>query len=273
LNPEPTARQRPWRVLLPWVAARWLYGPYGAALPRRWREGDFGAEFEPTVGGVPVPVKLDPVLRVLVPVRAWLGLGVLVLLVKIAANPDPGDRAVDVWYHGAITMVLGPYGVFLAIGVLWLLAGRGGRVGLVAAVSVLVSVGVFGLQIAPVRRAVQGVLDDVTSGGGPLVGLLGAVAGPWLVVFGICAVFLMHRNGFSAGADPYLRPLVTSWLACTVAAAELTIARRDGVPDGRFVLATLAGPVLVVLLGLVEVLRLRRAGRAVRTNQWNLPQG
>ena len=153
------------RWLLPWVAARHLYGRYTA-----FRQGEFGAEGHIDVGsGVSIRVELDPLLRILVPIRLWCGLGVIVVLVKLIADPDLNQTIQDVFRHGVITMVLGPFGVGLGALAIVVLAGRGQRAtaarGLVrpvviAAVTVLMSVSVFGLQLPGVRQTTQELLEQ-----------------------------------------------------------------------------------------------------------------
>jgi hypothetical protein len=264
-------------VLLPWTAAGRIYGPYGVSEAiERFRRGEFDAEVEvEPVDQLPVRVVLDPLLRILVPVRAWVGLGVIVFVVKAVAEPDLGGRVKDAWVHGATTMVLGPFGVFLGVVVLLVVGRRQFRATLrsmrrplaIAGLTVLVSVSIFGLQLPVIRQAVQRGLENAAAGAagllGPLWWLLALAAGPWLFLFGVCAVYLMHRNGFSKHSHPYLRPIVASWLACMVAAVELTEGRREGLTDTAFVSATLAGPVVVIVLSIVEAARLHRLGVTV----------
>jgi hypothetical protein len=243
--------------LLPWGAARQLYGPYTA-----FRQGEFGTQ-------------LDPVLRILVPVRLWFGLGVVVVLAKLLTDPSLNQTVQDVFSHGVITMVLGPFGVALGAVAVVAVAGRGRRgaaarsvvrPSLIAAGTVLLSVSVFGLQLPGVRQAVQGLLDRSQSAAPTvLASMVGLVLGPWLLVFGVCAVYLMHRNGFSAGIrNPLLRPIVASWLALTVAAVQLTVDERAGLSRGAFVASVLAGPVMAIGLSVVEFRRTRSASPTVR---------
>lgn len=258
-------------ILLPWRAASTIYGPYGvAAMREAFRQGKFGAEAEVAVDDqLAFRVVLDPLPRALVPVRAWLGLGVIIFAMKVIADPDLAGRIEDIWYHGAITMVLGPFGVLLGIAFLLVLAGRGHRRAAlrrtrrstgIAMLTVLLSVGVFGLQLPVLRQSVETVMDAVTGSLGAVWGLVSLVVGPWLFVFGVCSVYLMHRNGFSTHSHPYLRPIVASWLSFMVAAVELSVGSRTGLTDTRFVAATLAGPVLVVALSAGEAFRLHRLG-------------
>jgi hypothetical protein len=53
--------------------------------------------------------------------------------------------------------------------------------------------------------------------------------GLWLLIFGVCGVYLMHRNGFSVNSHPLLRPIVTVWLSWTVAATQFTIGNKVSV--------------------------------------------
>ena len=267
--PAPPNHRRPWRSLLPWWAARYLYGPYGIS---DWRRGMFGA----TVDAVPAAVPVDWLLRLLVPVRAWLGLGLVIFIVKCLASPDLSQRVEDAALHGAITMVLGPYGVFVGATIVLLIAGwrrrrdvlRGlTRPVVVALFTILMSVGIFGLQVARVRQFIQGGIDTVTLWTLDLplpvdvaLGMLKLVAVPWLFVFGVCAVYLMHRNGFGHRSHPLLRPFVAVWLAAAVALVEVVSNDHAGLSPLVFWLATLAGPSLTALLGVVEVTWLHRLG-------------
>jgi hypothetical protein len=253
------------RWYLPWVAARSLYGPYTA-----FRRGEFGAEARlELVPGTSVRIGLDPLLRILVPVRLWFSLGVVVVLVKLWTNRDLNETIQDVFAHGVVTMVLGPFGVALGAVAIVLTAGRGRRAAatrqlvrpaVIAAVTMLLSVGVFGLQLQGIRQPVQRLLEQSQAlVPAPLLSLLGLIVGPWLLVFGVCAVFLMHRNGFATGDQhPLLRPIVTVWLALMVAAVQFTVGDRDGVSGPVFVAGVLSGPLLVIGLSLIEVIRLRR---------------
>ncbi len=178
-------------------------------------------------------------------------------------------------------MVLGPFGVVLAAVALVTTAGRGRRrsmarrmvrPGVIAALTVLLSVGIFGLQLPGVRQAVGRLLGAASPA--QLVGhlpwplellawLAGLVIGPWLLVFGVCAVYLMHRNGFNSD-EPLLRPIVTVWLAWMVAAVQFAVGNTAGLSTVSFYEAVLAGPVLVTVLSVVEFVRLRTLGITAR---------
>jgi hypothetical protein len=252
-------------VLTPWGAAGRLYGSYGVS---DWRSGEFGAE----VGAVPV----DGVLRVLVPVRAWFGLGLVIFLAKLAAEPDIGVWIDDSLKHSAITLVLGPYGLLIGAALVVALAGRGRRAATargvlrpvaVALFTIVMSVAVFGMQLPRQRELVTHWLSVLRDGAAELPALVrfglsfaGLFTGPWLFVFGLCSVYLMHRNGFSHRSHPLLRPFVAVWLACAVALVEGTFGDRAGLGAVVFWIAVVAGPILTLLLGAVEVMLLRRLG-------------
>lgn len=268
--PPPRVRRRPWRPFLPWWAARYIYGPYGIS---DWRRGTFGV----TVDAGPMAVPVDRLLRILVPVRAWLGLGLVAFVVKCLAAPDLTQRIKDGALHGAITMVLGPYGVFVGAVVVLFVAGwrrrldvlRGLSRPLVAALfTILMSVWIFGLQVPRVRVFIQNRIDmvDFWISNLPLpvhiaLGLMKIIAVPWLFVFGVCAVYLMHRNGFGHRSHPLLRPIVATWLAVAVALVDVGSNDHAGLSPVAFWTATIAGPALTALLGVVEVVRLHRLGR------------
>jgi hypothetical protein len=137
----------------------------------------------------------------------------------------------------------------------------------VALFTILMSVGIFGLQVARVRHFIQGGIDAVTLWASNLplpvdiaLGMLKLIAVPWLFVFGVCAVNLMHRNGFGHRSHPLLRPFVAVWLAAAVALVEVASKDHAGLSPFVFWLATLAGPGLTALLGMVEVAWLHRIG-------------
>jgi hypothetical protein len=284
--PAPTGRRRgSWVTpIYPWVVAGRIYGPYGvSALKAKFKKGEFDAQARINLAdGVVMRVSLDPLLRILVPVRLWLSLGVIIVLVKLLSRPDLASTIQDVATHGLITMVVGPYGVLIGVVVLIVAAGRGQRPtmvrqmmrpALIAVLTVLVSVGIFGLQLPMVRQAIGGAMNALSPAQLlarltlPLqivLPLLSSVVGLWLLIFGVCGVYLMHRNGFSVNSHPLLRPIVTVWLSWTIAATQFTIGDKAGLAHAVFIAAVVSGPALVTLIGVVETIRLRRLGVSLR---------
>lgn len=252
--------------LVPWRAAAAVWGPYGVrGLRQRFRQGEFGAD------------DLDPLLRYLVPIRLWLSLGVIVWAVKVVTGPNPVDAFENAAIHGVITMILGPWGVLLGVFVLavaarlhpsalrWLI-----RPTLVAVVTIIVAGVAFGLQISVVRQAMpQNLSPSTLLASLPLplqfaAGLAGSLLSFWLGIFGVCGVYLMHRNGFSFHSHPYLRPIVATWLSLCIAAVELQIDEHPGLDPTWFLVSVLAGPLAVAALSIVELIRLKHLGLSLR---------
>src|SRR6185503_18695701 len=106
----------------------------------------------------------------------------------------------------------------------------------------VVSVGIFGLQLPGVRQAVQSLIDPVKEIATRFpFALFTGFMGIWMLVFGLCAVYLIHRNAFSGtGGAHLLDPLVSIWLAWTVAAVEISMYDSDDVPGSTFTTLTIA---------------------------------
>ena len=129
----------------------------------------------------------------------------IVFVVKALAEPDLGGRVKDAWVHGATTMVLGPFGVFLGVVVLLVVGRRrlrarsgacGGRSRSRVSPS-WVSVSIFGLLLPVIRQAVQRGLDTDTA-------LVSAtLAGPVVViVLSVVEAIRLHRLGVTVGGPP-----------------------------------------------------------------------
>lgn len=189
-----------------------------------------------------------------------------------------GDAAVAVFQGGAVTMVVGPFGVLLAVGGLVATAGGAERVTamrqllrpvLVALITLVVSVGIFGLQLPGVRRAVQALIDPVVEAATRFpFALSTGFMGIWLFIFGLCAVYLMHRNAFTASGGGLLDPLVSIWLAWTVAGVEIAMCDSDRMPGGTFAVLALASATAATVLSIALLIRLHRRGVTFRHGPW-----
>src|SRR5687767_10459229 len=108
-----TAARSPRRLLTPWGAAGWLYGRYG--LPH----GDW------SVPGVGDLSRLGPAVGAVFAARAFLTFNVGALIAQ-SVQSGVDDVVASVLQGGAVTMVVGPFGVLLAVGGLVAMA-RGTR--------------------------------------------------------------------------------------------------------------------------------------------------
>lgn len=254
-------------LLTPWGAAGRLYGRYG--LPH----GDLAA-----LGGGGSP--LGPALEALLTARAWLTFNVVALFVQLAID-GPDNVAWSVLLGGAVTMVVGPFGVLLAVGVLVAVARGAGRWTalrqlmrpiLIALVTFVVSVGIFGLQLPVIRQAVEAVLDPVVELGTrfPFF-LVTPFLGIWIFLFGVCAIYLIHRNAFSGantGGGRLLDPLVSIWLAWTVAAVEINMYDAGDLPTSTFTAVTIASATMATLISVAQLIVLHRRGITFRYGPW-----
>lgn len=139
----------------------------------------------------------------------------------------------------------------------------------IALVTFLVSVGVFGLQIGVVRRAVRSLIDPVVELGRTFpFSVLAALLGGWLFVFGLCAVYLIHLHGFSGRYQGLLDPLVSVWLAWTVAAVEIAGYRPGDLSAGTFTALTVASATAATSISAWQLVALRRKGITFRRGPW-----
>lgn len=255
-------------LLLPWGAARRIYGPYG--LPH----GDLAA-----LGGHALS-RLGPVLEAVLTARAWLTLNVVALVVQLVVD-GIDDVAVSVFQGGAVTMVVGPFGLLLGVGVLvavargaqrWAALRQLVRPVWVAVVTFLVSVGIFGLQLPVVRQHLAGLIDPVVelTTRFPL-SVIAPLLGIWLFVFGLCAVYLIHHHAFSSaktGGGRLLDPLVSIWLAWTVAGVEINMYDAGDLSPRTFTTLTLASATAATAISVWELVVLHRRGITFRGGPW-----
>jgi hypothetical protein len=252
-------------LLTPWGAAGRCYGRYG--LPR----GELAA-----LGGSELS-RLGPVLEVALNARAWLTLNVAAVLAQLVAD-GVDDVVVSILQGGLVTMVLGPFGVLLGFAILVAVAATRRtatrqltRPVLIALVTFLVSVGIFGVQLPGVRQAVQSLIDPVVELASEFpFSLVASILGAWLVVFGLCAVYLIHLHGFTGPntGGGLLDPLVSVWLAWTVALVEIVNFRPDDLPAGTFTTLTLTSATVATLISAWQLVDLHRRGITFRSGPW-----
>jgi hypothetical protein len=251
---------------MPWGAAGRLYGRYG--LP----EGDLAA-----LGGG-VLSRLAPVLEAMLTARTWLTLNAVALVVQTVVD-GVDDVVMSVLVGGAVTMVVGPFGVLLAVGALVAVARGTGRLtalrqltrpSLIALVTFLVSVGIFGLQVPVFRQWVAGLIAPVVELANQFpLSMVASVLGLWLFVFGVCAVYLIHRHAFGGGGR-LLDPLVSVWLAWTVAGVEINMYEPGDLSAGAFTALTVGSATAATLISVGELVVLHRRGITFRGGPWGL---
>jgi hypothetical protein len=255
-------RDRRWWSYTPWGAAARVYGRYG--LP----EGDLA------VLGGGVLSQLGPVLEVVLHARAWLTLNLVALVVQLVV--DGADDVVgSIYTGGLVTMVVGPFGVVLTVAVLVAVA-RARRVALrrlarpavTAVLTLLLSVGVFGIQLPGVRQELESVLAPVVALGDDFpLSMIAPLLGLWLFVFGVCAVYLIHVHAFrvgGTGGERLLDPLVSVWLAWTVAIGEIANYDAGDLSSRTFTVLTIASAAAATAISAGELVVLHRRGITFR---------
>lgn len=255
-------------LLAPWSAAGRLYGRYG--LPA----GDLAV-----LGGSELS-RLGPVLEMMLTARAWLTLNVVALVVQLVVD-GVDDVVVSIYQGGAVTMVVGPFGVLLAVGVLVAVAhGTQRRTAvrqltrpvLTALTTFLISVGIFGLQLPGIRQALEALIDPVVEVATQFpFSLITPLLEGWLLVFGVCTVYLIHRHAFSGrntGGGSPLDPLVSVWLAWTVAGVEITMYDSGDLPGSTFTALTIGSAVAATMISVGELFALHRRGITFRRGPW-----
>ncbi|OLF12617.1 hypothetical protein [Actinophytocola xanthii] len=253
----------------PWGAARRIYGRYGPPL------GDLAAldELAAPVGSV--LSRLGPVLEALLTVRVWLTLNVVALIAQLVQ--DGADAVViTVYQTGMVTMVVGPFGLLLAVAVLVavartrLTAARQLlRPVLLALVTFLVSVGVFGTQLPGVRQELEGLIAPVVElARQPPLSVVAPLLGAWLLLFGLCSVYLIHHHAFGGDGRRLLDALVSVWLAWVVGVVEIANYPGGDLSTRAFVWLTVGSASVATLISVVELVSLRRSGVTFRNGPW-----
>jgi hypothetical protein len=254
---------------MPWRAAARLYGPFG--LP----EADLAAPVGRVLSW------LAPLLPAMLMARTWLTLNVVALIIQLASDGF-GPFVTTLYQGGAITMVVGPFGVLLAVAGLTAAAAPGHRRTAIrqlarpvalAAITLIVSVAVFGLQLPGVRQALQGLIEPIRQAATePPLSLAAPVVAAWLLVFGLCALYLIHHHTFGGQGHTLLDPLVSIWLTWTVGAVEIAMLDPNHTAHTPFITATLTGASLATLISAAELATLHRGGTTFRHGPWHRAQ-
>jgi hypothetical protein len=242
-------------ILLPWRLARRIYGPF--SMPR------FAGSVMALAGlgpyATPVATLADPVIERLLLPRALLGLGVVVAGVGLLTGADaPG--LLDVVLGDLLILATAPLALPLACVPLVVLARHGTRWRVTQLVARPLATGLITATVCALL---------VAGTGGRAEHLLGSVFWefaslaftPWVVTFFACSLYLMHRNAFSVGGHPLVRPLASiplAWLTALGHAFFYDSAWYTYRPTHGYLLALSAGPFAVTVISVIEVVLLRR---------------
>ncbi|WP_369183183.1 hypothetical protein [Streptomyces sp. Y1] len=262
--PEPRRTPREWAldVLLPWRLASRIYGPY--RMMRMSASGVAavaGAELlDPLLQPLAtqlVAQTLDPLVERLMWARALFGLGVILLVVRLANGTSADELFKDSFGDSIVLLVTGPIALLLACVSLVLLARAGTRrrVGRLVARPLFTGVVTF-----------AGFLLMAESNPGAYIGNsagLRLLMATWVPAFTLPTVYLIHRNSFAVRGHPLVRPLVAVLLVWLTLIGHVTLVDTKGATtSGAGALAgLLVGPVGVTVTALIELVRLRRRHR------------
>ncbi|MEV6179622.1 hypothetical protein ACIHAR_35515 [Streptomyces sp. NPDC052016] len=237
-------------VLLPWRLARRVYGPFHTV---RFSASD-------AVG--PVGQLADPLIERLLLPRALLGLGVLFLIVRLFTGGGFAEPLGEAFSDSVLMLATGPVALLLACAPLVALARPGTR-GTVARLclrpllTALLTAAFCGLFVAWALHGYDYEPDQAAW----LV--LVVLFGPWLTVFFGSVLYLIHRNAFSTGGHPLVRPLASVPLVWLTAIAHAVLidaveAYPGSHPTPSYYVALFAGPVAVTGTAVAEIALLRR---------------
>lgn len=283
LHAEQRTRLRFWHVLLPWLLAKRIYGPYRLI---RLTAGDIVQPITGTVlhpaaaplAGTAMERVLDPLIERLLTPRALLSLGAVVVLIQIIVGTDLNEVFQTLFGDVILALILGPLGLVLVAAALVALALPGTRWTVTKLVvrPVATAVATVSLFAALVTVNGYGPVHDflVSAGWGSssyatglgslplpvaiLVVLTGMALGFWFFTFAVCAMFLIHRNSFNINGHPLMRPLAGTAVAWLVAAGQLLLLPPPiDLDPAVWHSGVLAGPLGVTATAVMEVVRLR----------------
>ncbi|MFI6034126.1 hypothetical protein ACIBBD_08150 [Streptomyces sp. NPDC051315] len=248
-------------VLLPWRLARRVYGPFHAF---RFSASDALGLAAP---GQPVVTTLasqaaDPLIERLLLPRALLGLGVLFFVIRLFTGGGVLESVGQAFSDSVLMLATGPVALLLACAPLIALARPGTR-GTVTRLCVrplltaLLTAAFCGLFVL---WALNGY-DHEPDRAAWLI--LAVLFGPWLTVFFGSVLYLIHRNSFSVGGHPLVRPLACVPLVWLTAVAHCVLidavqAYPGARPTPSYYLALFAGPAGVTVTAAIEIVLLRR---------------
>ncbi|MEU4845267.1 hypothetical protein [Streptomyces gilvosporeus] len=256
-------------VFLPWRLARRLYGPFRVF---RFTAADvvglagvdaLTGRYGQSIASAVAERAIDPVVERLLLPRALLGLGLLMVVIRLATGTDVNDLIDEAFGDSLLMLGTGPVSLLLACVPLVALARPGTR----RTVARLV---VRPLLTALITAAFCGLFVYWASHGGAnysprSVGtlLVWLILGPWIATFFFSVLYLIHRNAFSVGGHPLVRPLACvplAWLTAVGHALliDLVYAYPGAHPPPAYFLALFAGPLGVTVTAVIEVVLLRR---------------
>ncbi|MET7439226.1 hypothetical protein ACFYQQ_25380 [Streptomyces sp. NPDC005496] len=254
-------------VFLPWRLARRVYGPFrvfrfsaadvvGLAGPGVV-PGRYGQPVATTVAGQAA----DPLIERLLLPRALMGLGALMILIRLVTGTGGNDLFEEAFGDSLLMLATGPVSLLLACGPLVALARPGTRRTVVRLVT-------RPLVTALITAAFCGLFVYWASHGGANYNprstttlSLTLVFGPWLVVFFGSVLYLIQRNAFAVGGHPLVRPLTSVplvWLTAVGHALLIDYVFTFTDPTRAYYVALFAGPVGVTVTAVIEIVLLRR---------------
>ncbi|MFJ9693234.1 hypothetical protein [Kitasatospora sp. NPDC101183] len=256
--PRRTPRAWVLDVLLPWRLASRIYGPY--RMLRMSASGVTavaGAELlEPALQPVVTFIAaqtLDPLVERLMLARALFGLGLVLLLVRLANGASADELFQDSFGDGVVMLLSGPIALLLACASLVLLArpGTRRRVGRLVLRPLLTGLVTFGVFLALMTTGRSAYLGNSTG--------LTLLMAYWVPAFTLPTLYLIHRNSFAVRGHPLVRPLVAVLLTWLTLLGHVTLIHpKTPTPSTPAVLAALlAGPLVVTTTATIELLRLR----------------
>ncbi|MFR9798620.1 hypothetical protein ACL02U_22390 [Streptomyces sp. MS06] len=273
-------------VFLPWRLARRIYGPFrifrftAADVVGLAGAGGLSGRLAQPVATALAERAVDPVIERLLLPRALLGLGLLVFVIRMATGTGMNDLIGDAFSDSLLMLGTGPVSLLLACVALVALARPGTR-GTVARLAARP------LATALITAAFCGLFAYGATHGGDNYSpqsvtalLVSLIVGPWLTVFFGSALYLIHRNTFSVGGHPLVRPLACvplAWLTAVGHAFFVDFAYDSphADPPPAYFVALFAGPVGVTVTAVIEVILLRRrqgVGFRGPLPGWNPPQ-
>ncbi|WP_330338985.1 hypothetical protein [Streptomyces sp. NBC_00557] len=256
-------------AFLPWRLARRIYGPFrlfgftAADVVGLTGAGALSGRYAQPVATAIAERAIDPVIERLLLPRALLGLGLLVFVLRLATGTGMNDLIDEAFGDSLLMLGTGPVSLLLACVPLVALARPGtrwtvARLATRPLVTALITAGLCGLFVYWASHG--GANYHPRSVTALLVSL---ILGPWLVVFFGSVLYLIHRNTFSVGGHPLVRPLACvplAWLTAVGHALfiDFAYAYPHADPHPAYFVALFAGPVGVTVTAVIEVILLRR---------------
>ncbi|MFF3502303.1 hypothetical protein [Streptomyces sp. NPDC003247] len=248
-------------VLLPWRLARRIYGPFHAF------RFDAAAAIGLAAPGQPVVTTLagqaaDPLIERLLLPRALLGLGVLFFVIHLFTGGGFFDSVEQAMTDSILMLATGPVALLVACVPLIALARPGARATVARLclrplLTASITAGFCALFVVWMLNGYDYEPEQMAWYVLLLVFL------PWLMVFFGSVLYLIHRNSFSVGGHPLVRPLAAVPLVWLTAIAHSALvdsveAYPGSHPTPSYYVALFTGPVGVTVTAVVEIVLLRR---------------